>query len=500
LDFFTNVSHELRTPLTLIVDPLRQLQNKKLSRDKQSFYIDLINKNVGQLSQLITQILDFRKAEAKKLIPKYSVQDGMKIIKDIVMSFEPMARNREIHLDFEASKRELVGNFDVEKLRQIIQNLLSNAFKYTPDKGSIVVTVSVNMPDNRLDVTIRDDGIGIEKKALEKIFEPFNSEGSTPFYGESSGMGLALTRNLVELLGGYITIESESNRGTIVKFSLPFEQEQKFKEEEQEVEKTQVEQDADEADKKPSILIVEDNADVQNYLRTELMDQYHIFCENNGVDGINAAVTNIPDLIISDVMMPKMDGNKMCRHLKTNDKTSHIPVILLTAKGTDQDRIEGLNTGADVYFSKPFNIDVLRAQIVSIIENRTNLQKVLAEKKHLVELESEENLLDKKFLQRTVELIHNNIDVVGLNPEQLAEQLELSQRQLYRKLKAITGSTVQEFITRVRLERASELLVENQLNVSEIAYRVGFSEPSNFSRTFRKHFGCSPSKYTETYQ
>ena len=250
-------------------------------------------------------------------------------------------------------------------------------------------------------------------------------------------------------------------------------------------------------DKKPTILIVEDNPDLQFYLKAELSNDFHIITEDNGLDGLNTAVFQIPDLIVSDVMMPKLDGNKMCKQLKTNDKTCHIPIILLTAKGTDRDRVIGLSTGADVYLSKPFNIDVLKAQIVSMIENRIALQKSLARQQKNVVLERQQNELDKRFIHSTIEIIHQNIDVPGFTPEQLAEQLSISQRQLYRKMKAITGNTVHEFIIKLRMEKATELLQDWQLNISEIADRVGFSESSNFSRTFRKHYGCAPSKYRQ---
>ncbi len=502
MEFFTNVSHELRTPLSLIIDPLRQLQKKKIAKEKQSKYIDLISKNVDQLNQLTNQILDFRKAEEKKLFPKYEILDGVGIIYDTVMSFDMIAQKRGINLSFESSDRELVGNFDKGKLREIVQNLVSNALKYTPDNGKVKVTVQLDEPENKMVVSVRDNGIGIKRQALRRIFEPFNSEGSTPFYGNSSGMGLALTKNLVKLLGGNISIDSKPKQGTQVRFALPFEKVDQITKEKPApadlVQQDKTHENPEPTDtKKPTLLIVEDNADLQVYLKTELEDTYHILSEVNGVDGLSTAVSQIPDLVISDVMMPKMDGNKMCKQLKLNEKTNHIPVILLTAKGTDQDRVAGLETGADVYFSKPFNIDVLKAQISSIIANRIALQKSLSQKKKIVELENEQSTLDKRFLQSTIKVIKENIDVEGFNPEQLAEHLNISQRQLYRKLKAITGSTVQELIIKVRMDKASELLKDWQMNIAEVAYQVGFTEPSNFSRTFRKHFGCSPSNYKE---
>lgn len=500
LEFFTNVSHELRTPLTLIVDPLKQLENTDMPTTKRSLYFSIINKNVLHLTELINQILDFRKSESEKMVPDYTEENGVEIVISAIKNFEMMAQKRNVSLYINTDLKELIGYFDKEKLKQIILNLVSNAFKYTPDGGDVSVSITKHRSDEKLIVAIQDNGIGIKNDALNRIFEPFNTEGSKPFYGQSSGMGLALTRNLIKLLGGNIQIESLPGKGTEVRFSLPYSGFNNINENDNKIvnDKTKIGKEAQlkkEDDKKPTVLIVEDNPDVQIYLRTELSDMYNIRSEENGVLGLKNAIRNIPDIIISDVMMPEMDGVEMCDKIKKNEKTSHIPIIMLTAKVNDQDRIDAFKTGADVYFSKPFNIEVLKAQIVSIIENRIKLQNKLAGKKHITELENEENILDKRFLKKTVAVINMNIDNFDFNPEMLAELLNISERQLYRKLKAVTGSTVQEFVNRVRMEKASELLVDSDMRVSEIAFQVGFSEPSNFSRAFNKHFGCSPTKY-----
>ena len=505
LEFFTNVSHELRTPLTLIIDPLKQIQNKKLSSNNRNLYLSIINRNIEHLTKLINQLLDFRKAEAGKLIPKLTVCDVVNEIKAGVDAFKMNARQRDIDLSFHTEINQIQGYFDKEKMQQILMNLMSNAFKYTPNGGKIAVVIKQDREASTLQVVVEDNGIGIERKSLKRIFEPFNNEGSQPFYGNSSGMGLALTRHLVNILNGEITIESLPKKGTKVGLSLPFERVEGVDEKFLKVSGNDLDVDLrlgiellpDKEESKPTVLIVEDNTDVQDYLAAELNDHFLILQEYNGRDGLVRAREYIPDLIISDVMMPEMDGNELCKTIKTNETTCHIPFILLTAKASEENQIEGLQTGADVYVTKPFNIEVLKAQIDSIIENRIRLQHKLAQKTHINELEHETHSIDHVFIQKIVQLVKANLDEFSFGTEQLAALLEISLRQLYRKLKAISGSTVHEFITRVRMDEAVNLLVNSNMNVSQIAYQVGYSEPSNFSRTFTRHFGCSPTQYVK---
>lgn len=502
IDFFTNVSHELRTPLTLITGPFKKLQDPHLSNEKRVLYFSIINRNISHLTQLINQLLDFRKSETGKMVPEYAIYDGVELIRKILSSFEVLAESRKISLQFSTQIPHLIGYFDNDKLRQIITNLVSNALKYTPNGGDVEVNISVNKSGDQLIVDIKDSGIGIDPMALKKIFEPFNNEGSKPFFGKSSGVGLALTKNLTALLKGEISIISTPQKGTTVVLTLPF---QKADNEEKNAliisnlrpQKTAIPDSFGKMDTKPTLLIIEDNPDVLLFLKSDLDRDYTILTENNGVDGLNTATNEVPDLIISDIMMPRMDGIALSRILKENEKTNHIPIILLTAKSLDQDKIEGLKTGADAYFSKPFNIDVLKAQITSIINNRLKLQKKLAGKRFISELEIPENKMDEVFLKKTIKIIEEKIDTEKINPEYLSEMLNMSQRQLYRKIKAVSGSTVQEFITRIRMEKASEMLSTTSLSISEIAYKVGFSEVSNFSRTFSKHFECSPTKYAK---
>ncbi|MDA3880348.1 MAG: helix-turn-helix domain-containing protein [Prolixibacteraceae bacterium] len=506
LNFFTNVSHELRTPLTLITDPLKQLQEKNISAEKRRFYYSVINKNIELLSRLINQLLDFRKAESGKLEAHAEICEVAGLINESLQSFEASALERNISLEHEyTSTEKRQAYLDKDKLRQVLLNVLSNALKYTPDGGKIGLKARV-LNNNKLEIIISDNGIGITSEALEHIFEPFNNEGAQPFYGSSSGMGLAITHNFVQIMGGTIELTSTPNKGTAALIIVPFEPAPKTSETTPRVSPVEIpttETPGIEDEQKnalPTLLIVEDNRDIQDYLAIELKKKFTLYQEFNGHDGLVSALENIPDVIISDIMMPGMDGIQLCHRIKSDVKTSHIPVILLTAKTTDQNRVDGLETGADVYISKPFSIDVLKAQLKSIITNRQRLQKQLSQKQNLEEITEEAGQFDHAFITQTISIIKENIEDSSFSTELLAEQLGISPRQLYRKLKAISGSTVYEFILRVRMDEATRLLSTSKMNVSEVAFKTGYSEPSNFSRTFKKHFGCNPSKYAKLHE
>jgi len=501
IEFFTNISHDLKTPLTLIVDPLKRLQDNKVAPEDKEVYFSIVNRNISYLTKLIHQILDFRKSEMGKLKVNQTTQDFNVFIDGCYKTFEFIAQKRNIKIKLQSSEVSLECYLDFEKVEQIITNILSNAFKYTPDGGEVLLSVSLNKEKSTIEISVADNGIGIEASELEKIFEPFNTVGSTPYYGYSSGIGLSLTRNLIELLEGTITIDSVPKKGTKAMICLPFvastkEKVTQFIKDEPFFLTNEIEEDKlPFENSKPTLLIVEDNIDVQTYLNKELSKDYVLIQEYDGKKGLEAAIKYIPDIIVSDIMMPEMDGSEFCRALKNNENTSHIPLVFLTAKGSDENQIEGYNLGAEAYVMKPFNVDVLNAQIKSVLENRTILQKRLGSIKKITKLQEEVINYDQKFLEKVIEIINIHIENPDFNSEILADFLEISQRQLYRKLKGISGNTVHEFITKVKMECAEELLKNANFTVSQIAYKVGFSEPSNFSRTFSKHFGCSPSQY-----
>ncbi|MCX2679812.1 helix-turn-helix domain-containing protein [Galbibacter sp. EGI 63066] len=503
LEFFTSVSHELKTPLSLISDPLYRLQSGDLKQDDREIYFSIINRNVKNLSRLINQILDFRKSEKGKLKSHPTSWDFNELVRACYRSFKFIAIKRDIQFDLKVDDEPLYCYLDLEKTEQIIMNVLSNAFKYTSNGGKVVLSAKLNSKKTYLKIGIIDNGVGIEAKALKKIFKPFNNVGSRPFHGNSSGIGLSFTKNLIQLLKGKISIDSLPNIGTKVSIKLPYiegkketlskiQQEATYKHYFNEDEKKVVNKA-----NKPTVLIVEDNPDVQTYLSKELSNEFSILQEYNGKKGLESAVSNIPDLIISDIMMPIMEGTDLCKSIKTKEATSHIPVILLTAKDSDENQIKGYKYGAEAYVTKPFNVGILKAQVHSVLENRMLLEQRLSKITSIDQLQQETTDLDTVFLKKVTERIKEGMEVIDFNAEKLAETLGISQRQLYRKLKAVSGSTVHEYITRVRMDHAENLLLNSDMNVSQVAYKVGYSEPSNFSRTFSKRFGCSPSQYVK---
>lgn len=506
IEFFTNISHDLKTPLTLIVDPLKRIQEDKVAAEDKEVYFSIVNRNINYLTKLIHQILDFRKSEMGKLKLNPTVQNFNLFIEECYTSFQFIAVKRNITLRLQVDKTPLYCSLDFEKTQQIIVNIVSNAFQYTSDGGLVILSAAFNKAKSTLEIAVEDNGVGINAAELEKIFEPFNNVGPSPYHGYSSGIGLSLTKNLIELLKGAISIESTPDKGTKVMISLPYEAatiEDSTIVKVEEIHQNQDYEDNQEKEReqtpfegaKPTLLIVEDNPDVQTYLNKELGKEYTLIQEYDGKKGLEAAIKYIPDIIVSDIMMPEMQGTEFCKELKGNENTSHIPLIFLTAKGSDENQIEGYNLGAEAYVMKPFNVDVLNAQIKSVLENRIILQNRLAGIKKIDQLQEEVADADNEFLEKVIEKITLNLEETDFNSDELAQALGISQRQLYRKLKGITGNTVHEFITKVRMNQAEELLRNSDLSISQIAYRVGFSEPSNFSRTFSKHFGCSPSQY-----
>ena len=505
IEFFTNVTHELKTPLTLIIDPIKKLRNGNFRLDKQEGYWELVSQNIDNLTKLINQLLDFRKAESGKLKLKPSHEDVVSISRKCVESFYMNASNRNIILNFLSDTDQLLCSLDRSKLEQILFNVISNAFKYTSNGGRINVTMDTKIEPHKITYIISDNGIGIAKSALNNIFEPFNSIGKAPFEGNSSGIGLALTKNLITLMEGEIAVESTENKGTTVRVLIPCQANLKAAHTSAKpTSESAVYNESSspiEPDDKTHILVVEDNLDIQKYLRYELDENYHVAFENNGIDGLKNAIENTPDIIISDIMMPYMDGLTLCRKLKHEPHTCHIPVILLTAKSTEDNKIDGLQSGADYYIPKPFNMDVLKAQLDSIVNNRSKLEHYLASQIPIAKLQGEtKNTIDNDFLVKAFEIIQTNLSKTGFNNNTLAAEMNMSQRQLHRKLKAISGSTIQEFILRVKMDEAEKLLLNTSKNISEISYELGFSEPSNFTRKFTQYYGESPTKWQKANQ
>jgi signal transduction histidine kinase/DNA-binding response OmpR family regulator/ligand-binding sensor domain-containing protein len=512
--FFANISHEFRTPLTLLLGPLeKRLSVATESNDKAE--LSIMHRNASRLLTLVNQLLDLSRLEAGTLSLKVHKQSLNNFIPSIASQFSSMADSKAIH--FEVRIEDTVElYFDPDKLEKIITNLLSNAFKFTPSGGAITVSISQHGPTVRFnegyaEIKIADSGPGIEKEHIEKIFDRFyQADTSSTRNYEGSGIGLALTKELVELHHGIIGVTSTPGTGTCFTIQFPlgsvYLKPSDIVNLDAEIRPSgflpkttlptvDLVPSIQEDGLLPNILIVEDNADLRFYLQNSLRDKYKIQEAADGELGFTAALENVPDLIISDLMMPKMDGMQLCEKLKTDERTSHIPIILLTAKADIETKLDGLHMGADDYMAKPFDGRELEARIYNLIENRRKLQDKFSKKFNLSATQIKVESLEDRFLKKVKGAIETRMDDHTLGVESLAEEVAMSTIQLYRKLKAITGQTPNELIRNIRLDRAASLLRQHSGNVSEVAYEVGFNNLSYFAKCFKEKFGVSPSEY-----
>jgi len=511
--FFANISHEFRTPLTLIFGLAKKIVDK--SKDPTSKDdAGVIKRNANRLNGLVNQLLDLSKLESGNMDLRTSPQKIIPLLKGLVLSFASFAERKSITLKFNTIGEEIIAYLDKDKIEKIITNLLSNAFKFTPEGGRI--DFDVKKYDEDVQLIISDTGIGISKKRLDKIFDRFYQvDGSHTREQEGTGLGLALTKELVELHKGQIKVESEEGKGSKFTITLPLGKDHLIPEEiiedKDEIKKI-VSQDVElitdyqrKEDKleieliteteKPLLLIVEDNTDVRNYIKGNLEGGFRILEAVDGKDGLRAAFEYIPDLIISDVMMPMMDGFEMCDKIKKDERTSHIPIIMLTAKATSKDKIEGYETGADDYIMKPFEATELQVRIKNLIDQRRKLREHFR-KEGLFEIGDKIiTSIDKRFLSRAIEIIHSHISDTTFSVDIFSDEIGMSRSQLLRKLTALVGESPSDLIRRIRLSKAAKLIEEKFGNISEIAIEVGFSNPANFSRSFGRQFGVSPSEY-----
>ena len=504
--FFTNISHEFRTPLTLILGPVKQIIEKL---------------NEGKILGLVNQLLDISKIESGNMKLQTSPQNIVKVVKVLVLSFMSYAERKKITLTFNSSEDEIIVYLDKDKTEKIITNLLSNAFKFTPDGGRIEVTVSRD--DKFVKVSVSDDGIGIPKQNMDKIFDRFYQvDGSHTRKQEGTGIGLSLTKELVELHKGKIEVESEEGKGATFIINLPLGSEhlhrdeiseplkdegkisitpsgsiiiEDLKSEDSEINSGNIDLNFIDLTEKQLLLLVEDNSDVRNYIKDNLAKDYRIMEAIDGADGWEKSIENTPDLIVSDVMMPNMDGFELCKKLKTDERTSHIPVILLTAKAAKEDKLSGYEIGADDYIMKPFEPDELKVRIKNLIEQRKRLQNHFR-KQGLSGIEHQKiTSFDKRFLQKLLDVIKNKLSDSEFNVEFLADELAISRSVLQRKVYSLTGESPVELIRRIRLNRAAELIENKFGNISEIALEVGFSNPAYFADCFKKQYGVTPTQY-----
>lgn len=513
LNFFTNVSHELRTPLSLIMDPLRKILRENVTIEQVKQYGGLMHDNARRLMKLIDQMLDLRKLEEGHLRLETKLVNIAVVTRSIAGLFDMHAVERNIHYSI-CTASEPEAPIDQDKFEKIVFNLLSNAFKYTPDNGRIEVLVSTGKAFAVIHV--KDTGVGIPAHLKDKVFEIFYQvEGSHRFESGSAGIGLALTKELVELHGGHIAVESQLGKGSDFIVHLPLNNGHSLSETPPENMSTADTypaagelpismEVADPVGQGPLLLLVEDNKDLRNYLKQELGRSYKVEDASDGTAGYEKAVQWVPDLVISDIMMPGITGLELCRKIKTDERTSHIPVILLTAKQADVHQIEGYSAGADAYIPKPFNMELVLARVENLLDSRKRLRQLYLKAQEQPSPGEDQqpvmNPMDSLFLDKAARLVEQNMDDVLFDTDVLADKLKVSRRQLYRKLKALTGQTVHDFITGIRMKKAAELLLTGDYNISEVAYKVGYSEPANFSRSFTRWSGKSPKKYISGYE
>lgn len=528
LQFFTNISHEFRTPLTLIKNPIEDLITNKAFSFPQAIEEKhkSIFRNTERLIRLINELMDFRKLQFNKTRLKVEKIAINAFCEQIVSHFEEEAHQRNITLNVTAEREDFYVYADPGMLEKIIFNLLSNAFKATPDEGIVSIylkttevpiilpEISTQTPVNAVEIQVQDSGIGIPKTEINKVFDPFYQvEGMNKQYYGGTGIGLEVVRSFLIMNKGKIEVESEVNLGTTFKIYLAlgnshFTAEEladtvtilpKLEKPEHQrsftsMGKEQNKLSSDSSAHNFTLLIVEDNFELRKYLKEELKNQYRIIEAVNGQEGLDLASKTIPDVILTDVLMPAMDGVTFCKKLKNDLKTSHIPILMLTAKAQTDDWLAGLDAGADVYINKPFNIKIVRSQLKQLIESRQKLFNKYFNELSNTKFKSNSTSVDKRFISRVITYIYDNIDDPKLNVENLADELHLSRSQLYRKIKALTGQTANEFIRKIRLEKAKELLEQGVASVSEVGYKVGFSTPSYFTRCFKAEFGKLPTE------
>ncbi|MFD2587352.1 two-component regulator propeller domain-containing protein [Croceitalea marina] len=523
LEFFTNISHEFRTPLTLIKGPLEYLQKNAGSLDQET--VDeqhtLMHKNTNYLLRLVNQLLDFRKLNQGKMRLVVRNTDVISFIKEVVEPFQFLAHKKAIHLNINTKHRSLITWFDHEALEKIMNNLLSNAFKFTPENGHIVTSIhkeTIN-EQNHLVLRVKDSGTGIEKDKLNDIFQRFYVEkDENQVNPEGMGIGLSFTKDLIELHQGSIKVISEQGKGTEFIVILPMNKDayenvkgitckestdSDFLVRSSETESFAIGLNDELADenlsksrsKQPVLLIVDDNADIRSFIKQSLKDSYTIYESENGKQGLETANEILPNIILSDVVMPMMDGIEFCNLIKTKEETSHIPVVMLTAKSSEESKLEGLKSGADDYLTKPFNMEMLKLKLANIVKQRNELRKRFNRNIAIQPSEVTVTSTDEKFLSQAMEIVEKHMMNTDFNVEMMVKEMGLSRSNLYLKFKEITGLSSSEFIRNVRLKRAVQLFESSDLSVKEIMYMTGFNTASYFSKCFKKQFGVIPSEY-----
>ena len=494
--FFTNVSHELRTPLTLIVTPLETIIRKVSNADLKQ-QLESINKNAQDLLSLVNQLLDFRKIEMGHETLSLTKGDISEFISSIYESFQLVAREKKIDFQFHTDISSFYLFFDANKLRKVVNNLLSNAFKYTEEGGCISLSIyKRNREQEYVVISVEDTGKGIPVNELSTIFERFHQVGGQEGI-IGSGIGLHIVKEYVDMHGGFVDVQSELYKGSIfsVYISTDLKPHASITAMEMEKEREKVAMTEPLGDLRKRVLIVEDNVEFSTYLKGELSRFYTVYEAANGLEGEKKAVEKEPDVIITDLMMPGIDGIELCHRIKNNINTSHIPVILLTANSNIENEERGYREGADAYISKPFHWDILLARVENLMVQKVQRQQLFKNEIEVAPKDITISSLDERLIKKALELIETNINNSEYSIEDLSSDMAMSRSNLYRKIHSITGQTPTDFIKNIRLKKAAELLKEGGLTVVEVAYTVGFNTPSYFTKSFKKMFGVLPTQY-----
>jgi signal transduction histidine kinase/DNA-binding response OmpR family regulator/sugar lactone lactonase YvrE len=532
LGFFTNVSHELRTPLTLILGPMEEIMRSHGPVTDLRGKVLLMHKQARKLLELVNQLLDFRKVETGNVPLRASHTDAVHFLTEVYSIFRLKAQEREVSYVLDVPDEPVLLYFDRSKLEIILTNLLANAFKYTNANGQVELSATVTgspggeavysgglLTGNYLRVSVTDTGVGIKADELERIFDPYYQASHTnTLRMTGTGIGLSLARQFAERHGGQLTVASTPGVGTTFELRLPFGQ-QHLRPEDIQLEDATL-RPADEeqllqplleteealpdeapaAAGPPRLLVVEDNDEVRQYLQQLFEPDYEVLTAEDGLDGWEKALSQLPDLIVSDVMMPRSDGLELCQRLKQHPKTAHIPVLLLTARTAETHELEGLGMGADDYMSKPFNPTLLQAKATTLLRNRRKLheyyqRQILLEPTEIVVADA-----DREFLENAMNVVEKHLDDPEFSVQVLVREVGMSQSVFYRRIKSITGQTVVEFIRDVRMKRAAQLLANTQMRVSEVAFQVGVEDAKYFRKAFQKIYNVSPSEYAKQHR
>ncbi|WP_224994601.1 two-component regulator propeller domain-containing protein [Cesiribacter sp. SM1] len=511
--FFTNVSHEFRTPLSLILAPLERLIQLNKEPEQQKQYL-MIQRNAKRLLNLVNQLLDFRKLEVEGVNLVLSEGNIIKFIEESVHSFSDLTEKKNVSLCYHSEVKALQASFDMDKLEKILFNLLSNAFKFTPEGGEISVAVDCLDNDSQseglkiLHIKVKDTGIGIPKEKQDKIFERFfRNDVPRSFINQGSGIGLAITREFVKIHGGTISVESEEGIGSRFTVCLPVKEICGSTANSSDVvESSLLVQPVEErlpvkdhgpktSGIKPHILLVEDNTDFRFYLKDNLSQYFTITEAANGKEGWQKALSIMPDLIVSDLMMPELNGIELCRKIREDGRTSHIPFVLLTAHSAEEQKLKGLGIGASDYVTKPFNFEILLSRLKNLITQRQQMQQAFEKKISVETSEAEIVSVDDKLIQNAIRVVEEHLENPEFTVEMLSRELGVSRVYLYKKMVLLTGSSPVEFIRKIRLERAAQFLEKSQLTVAEVAYKVGFNNAKYFTKYFKQEYKVLPSMY-----